>query len=221
MAHLSGLCPPPLSAPPAEPCLLLLWHQASCQAIPASHQDPGMVSTAACKFWVSNRVSYLGSVGTRQQLLAAAGAPPSWALCSHSHHGDLTLALCHPHRVQQLQPHHGSCMSQLRSQGIWRKRAKWQHFSLLPQDRPLSSLVLGWVRGYPLHWLTTTFQPCRSSSNTELSGPCLHTLSCGGGKRSSWKGQSLQHHRPSAEQKKILVVPNKFCNGVKMCSFIC
>lgn len=45
-------------------CLLLPWHQACCQAIPAPHQDPGMVSKfckfASCKFWLSNRVLDLG-----------------------------------------------------------------------------------------------------------------------------------------------------------------
>lgn len=46
------------STPPAEPCLLLHWHQASCQAIPATHQDSGMVSTAACKFWLSNSLVF-------------------------------------------------------------------------------------------------------------------------------------------------------------------
>lgn len=159
------------------------------------------------------------SAGTKQQLLAAAGAPPS--VCSHSHHGDLALPSCHPPRVQQLQPHHGSCVSQLRSQGIWRKSAKWQHFSLLPQHRLFSPLVLGWVRGYPLHWMTSTSQPCRSYSNTKLSSPCLHALSHGGGKRWSWKGQSLQHHVLLLNKQKFWLCLTNFCNGVKICSFIC
>lgn len=60
LVHLSGLRSPACSALPAEPCPLFPWHQDSCQAIPAPHQYPRMVSTAACKFWLSNRVSYLG-----------------------------------------------------------------------------------------------------------------------------------------------------------------
>lgn len=127
------LCPSPLSALPAEPCLLLLWHQASCQATPASHQDPGMVSKLLhANFGWATESRTWDRAGTRPQLLAAAGASPSQALCSHSHHSDLTLPPHHPHRVQQLQPYHGSGVSQLRSEGIWRRSAKWQHFSLLP-----------------------------------------------------------------------------------------
>lgn len=168
-----------------------------------------MASTAACRFWLSSRVSNLGQCRHQTTAPGHSWSSPSQALCSHSHHGDLTLSPHHVHRVQQLQPCHGSCVSQVRSQGIWRKNAKLQHFYPLPQDRSFSSLVLGWVRGYPLHWLATTSQPCRSFSNTELSSPCLHTLSSGGGKKSSWKGQSLQPYQPPAKKTKILVLPNK------------
>lgn len=42
------------STPPAEPCLLLPWHQASCHAIP----DPEMVSTAVSQFWFNNSLVF-------------------------------------------------------------------------------------------------------------------------------------------------------------------